>query len=131
MVCRTTNTIYGFVTDFPVTFCNLNFGKMTALQQKLTTLATSAYRATVNVKDLTNSEGYEISDIRIVQTRYGPSVVVTAQLELEPVDVYLPKRFSTSLTKADCDEILRDKGYRIRASGETVNKSPVVFIFKP
>lgn len=68
-----------------------------------TTASTSAYNKTLKLEDLEQGMHYTIQSGRVVNTRYGKSVVLTL---CEPnsednFDVFLPKKFVEAFEKSE------------------------------
>lgn len=65
---------------------------------------------------------YHIYDIRIIKTKYGPSIVMDLNGgENDNVNVFLPKRYSATITEDQISDILSKK----LVATEHIEKNPL------
>jgi hypothetical protein len=73
----------------------------------------------VSCKDLTAAEGYPITSLKRMDSRFGASIVAEITMPGgEPAITFLPQRFVDQLTNAQI-EVINKGGFRMRSTGMT------------
>lgn len=98
------------------------------LERKLNNLVSSDLPEQIQVRELTDTEGYKIEKLRRVQTKYGRSLVATVLVGDQKRSTFLPKRYDVQLSEADIEEINSSQKYRIVCLNP-IPRSPDVKIF--
>lgn len=103
---------------------------MADFSSKMSTLSASQFKPKVGVASLTREAGYPILEARSITTKYGDAIVLTIDIDGVEHDTFLPQRFALNMTKKDLDFLNSQKNFKVRATGELYNNSPVVLIYK-
>ena len=82
---------------------NLPFSAIMDLTQKIDGVACDT---TVSVSELNENRKYRILQARLLNTRFGPTVILTVKSEdAAPIQVFLPRRYSDVFSDMDIEQI--------------------------
>jgi hypothetical protein len=79
------------------------------LNEKFSGVTASSTNPTIKINTLMEGCRYPITAALRVQTRFGPTVLLTIVSDEREVKVFLPKRYATVITDSDIEDINRAK----------------------